>query len=603
MAKRVRIPKTAIIIKTGADLRIGCSSTIDMEKYRIQRVRTHTPYDTSMCGIFALLNASKVGIPVDLIDEQFHQGQGRGPEASSLTHPYPQTTFGFHRLAINGLNPESNQPLEIDNVVLICNGEIYNYKHLYDCMGMTEGGKTQSDCEVILHMYLRYGIEYTLQVLDGVFAFVLLDCRALEARLFCARDPFGVRPLYLLAGPGDTWGLASELKMLTGIQHFTKESGCVAHFPPGSYHEWTYAEQALSFWHRKTPTPIRYHTLGFVRQGFQEVEWYECMGDIYPELARRFRDAVYKRCCTTERPIACLLSGGLDSSLVAAIVSEYHTEHGLKPVETYSIGLAGSTDLAYARQVADKLGTLHHEVIVTEQDFIDAVPHVIRAIESYDTTTVRASLGNWLIGKYIRENSEAKVIFNGDGSDELAGGYLYMAFAPDALEFDRECRRLLGDIHAFDVLRSDKCISSHGLEPRTPFLDRGFVQYYLSLSTFHRFPGQGIIEKEVLRQAFTYDDLLPDEVVWRRKEAFSDGVTGTTRSLFQILQDHAATLDLGSPLTAVRGGGGPVATTAEQRWYRSLFDAYYPDAGNVVPYFWMPKYVDAQDASARTWIV
>ncbi|NBV84201.1 asparagine synthase (glutamine-hydrolyzing), partial [bacterium] len=461
-----------------------------------------------MCGIFALLNAAKNEIPMDLIAQQFQQGQSRGPEASTLSQPYPNATFGFHRLAINGLNPESNQPLEIDNVMLICNGEIYNYKHLYECMGMTNGGKTQSDCEVILHLYLRYGIEYTLQALDGVFAFVLLDFRDLEARLFCARDPFGVRPLYLLAGPGDMWGLASELKMLTEIQHAKSEQptiGCVAHFPPGSYHEWTYAEQALSFWRLKTPTPIRYHTLGFVRQGFQEVvEGFKC--NVHAELAQRFRDAVYKRCCTTERPIACLLSGGLDSSLVAAIVSEYHKKHGLQPVETYSIGLKGSTDLTYAKQVAEKLGTQHHEVIVTEQDFIDAVPHVIRAIESYDTTTVRASLGNWFIGKYIREHSDAKVIFNGDGSDELAGGYLYMAFAPDALEFDRECRRLLDQIHAFDVLRSDKCISSHGLEPRTPFLDRGFVQYYLSLSPDNRFSGQGTMEKELIRRAFASDN-------------------------------------------------------------------------------------------------
>jgi asparagine synthase (glutamine-hydrolysing) len=235
---------------------------------------------------------------------------------------------------------------------------------------------------------------------------------------------------------------------------------------------------------------------------------------------------------------------------------------------------------------------------VTEQDFIDAVPHVIRAIESYDTTTVRASLGNWLIGKYIRANSEAKVIFNGDGSDELAGGYLYMAWAPDALEFDRECRRLRGDIDAFDVLRSAKCISSHGLEPRTPFLDRGWVQYYLSIPPRVRFnPDE--MEKQLLRRAFSKTELLPHDVLWRRKEAFSDGVTGTNRSLFQILRDHAGTLALTVPV----GNEGVKPTTSEQRWYRHLFDTYYPDASNVVPYFWMPKYVEATDASARTWIV
>jgi asparagine synthase (glutamine-hydrolysing) len=584
-----------------------------------------------MCGIFALLNGLKAGIPKPVVATAFEKGQGRGPEHSSLTTPYPETVFGFHRLAINGLNAGSNQPLEVDNVLLICNGEIYNYRALYESMGMRDGGRTQSDCEVILHLYLRFGIEYTLQVLDGVFAFVLLDRRALEAKLFCARDPFGVRPLYVLerltssSDHGDhsgssssnssssMWGLASELKMLTDIQHHPAQvpqqcspdnDGCVAHFPPGSYASWTFPEQAVATW-RQMGTPVRYHTLGFVQQIEDGKKPDMDNNNMVCEIARRFRDAVWKRCSTTERPIACLLSGGLDSSLVAALVSEYQTTHGLPPVETFSIGLDGSTDLAYARKVAHHLGTTHHEIVVTEQDFVDAVPHVIRDIESYDTTTVRASLGNWMVGKYIREHSEAKVIFNGDGSDELAGGYLYMAFAPHALEFDRECRRLLGDIHAFDVLRSDKCISSHGLEPRTPFLDRGWVTFYLSLPPSVRYRPEAM-EKIWIRNAF--DGRLPEEVLWRRKEAFSDGVTATTRSLFQILQEHAAALESTTestppPPPPPLSDGSAMPTTAEQRWYRRLFDAYYPDAANVVPYFWMPKYVDAQDASARTWIV
>lgn len=587
-----------------------------------------------MCGIFALLNGQNAGIPKPVVSAAFEKGQGRGPEHSSLTTPYPDTVLGFHRLAINGLNAGSNQPLEVDNVLLICNGEIYNYRALYASIGMRDGGRTQSDCEVILHLYLRFGIEYTLQVLDGVFAFVLLDRRALEAKLFCARDPFGVRPLYVLqrstttssSDQGSTmWGLASELKMLTDIQHHPPPAdsnimGCVAHFPPGSYATWTFPEQAVAKWRQVGPPVVRYHTLGFVQQDLlhnnsktsqQQIVIGVVKSDmdsIHREIARRFRDAVWKRCSTTERPIACLLSGGLDSSLVAALVMEYQKTHGLPPVETYSIGLDGSTDLAYARKVAQYLGTTHHEIVVTEQDFVDAVPHVIRDIESYDTTTVRASLGNWLVGKYIRAHSEAKVIFNGDGSDELAGGYLYTAFAPNALEFDRECRRLLGDIHAFDVLRSDKCISSHGLEPRTPFLDRGWVAFYLSLPPSVRFQPEAM-EKIRIRNAFdsvATDTVrcLPEEVLWRRKEAFSDGVTATTRSLFQILQEHAAALEstTESPPPPSEGGWC-LPTTAEQRWYRRLFDSYYPDAAHVVPYFWMPKYVDAQDASARTWIV
>ena len=585
-----------------------------------------------MCGIFLLLNTSKsVARPLrepekSLINDSFMAGQGRGPEQSSLTTPYPETVFGFHRLAINGLNAAANQPLEVDNVLLICNGEIYNYRALYEMMPDVVP-KTESDCEVILHLYIKFGMEYTLQLLDGVFALALLDRRTMCARMYVARDPFGVRPLYWLHSSEASWALASELKQLIGFHTGGSDSSssCVSHFPPGSCASWTYPEQAVAKWLLDCPVPVKYHTLGFVVQdcvslGNQHDFVQDCvpcdpldfvqedcvsLGNqhdfVQAEIARRFRDAVYKRCCTTERPIACLLSGGLDSSLVAALVSEYHTTHGMPPVETYSIGLAGSTDLEYARKVAEHLGTHHHEVVVTEQDFIDAVPHVIRAIESYDTTTVRASLGNWLIGKYIRANSEAKVIFNGDGSDELAGGYLYMALAPNALEFDRECRRLLGDIYAFDVLRSDKCISSHGLEPRTPFLDRGWVQYYLSIPPSVRFnPDE--MEKQLLRRAFSSPELLPRDVLWRRKEAFSDGVTGITRSLFQILQDYAATLNLSEKFSDDEDERVQ-SRTAEQRWYRQLFDSYYPDASNVVPYFWMPKYVEATDASARTWIV
>jgi asparagine synthase (glutamine-hydrolysing) len=204
--------------------------------------------------------------------------------------------------------------------------------------------------------------------------------------------------------------------------------------------------------------------------------------NLYPRISCYLNAAVNKRCLTTERPIACLLSGGLDSSLIAALVNNFYTSHNLpNKLETYSIGLQDSEDLKYARIVAVYLGTNHTEIIVTEKEMFEAIPEVIRAIESYDTTSVRASIGNYLLGKYISTHSEAKVIFNGDGSDELLGGYLYMNKCPDDIEFDRETRRLLKDIHSFDVLRSDKCISSHGLEPRTPFLDKTFVNFILIL--------------------------------------------------------------------------------------------------------------------------
>jgi asparagine synthase (glutamine-hydrolysing) len=254
--------------------------------------------------------------------------------------------------------------------------------------------------------------------------------------------------------------------------------------------------------------------------------------------------------------------------------------------------------------VAEYLGTKHTEVVLTESEFCEAIPEVIAAIESYDTTTVRASIGNYLLGKYIAANSEAKVIFNGDGSDELLGGYLYMSMAPDAVEFDRECRRLLTDIHAFDVLRSDKCISSHGLEPRTPFLDREWTQYVLSINPAIR-RGSGEPEKYLLRRAFDKVALLPAEVLWRRKEAFSDGVSGHERSLYQILQEYCAAkypegFSRKSRVFITTKPQINLPDTEEQHLYREVFESCYPGLGEVVPYFWMPKYVAAKDASART---
>ena len=299
----------------------------------------------------------------------------------------------------------------------------------------------------------------------------------------------------------------------------------------------------------------------------------------------------------------------------------------MPPVETYSIGLEGSEDLKYAKLVSAHLGTKHTEIVLTESDFLEAIPEVVAAVESYDTTTVRASIGNYLLGKYIAAHSSAKVIFNGDGADELMGGYLYMKACPDAVEFDRETRRLLREIHAFDVLRSDKSISSHGLEPRTPYLDRDLTQYYLSIPPAIRFSCVDI-EKRLIREAFSpdFDDadtvmacgrpFLPDRILWRNKEAFSDGVSKQSRSLYEIIQEYTDSLEGGmyrvdsfskvvnrrrnlTQSTSSLSYTKNPPTTSEQLYYRKLFEKRYPGA-NILEHFWMPKYVEATDASART---
>lgn len=573
-----------------------------------------------MCGIFAILNAelqsSRNIRDVQFLEKQFQLGKGRGPEHSVFQKAELHCFLGFHRLAINGLNEEANQPLIHNDITLICNGEIYNFVELYQTMEIEP--KTGSDCEIILHLYERYGIEQTLQMLDGVFAFILIDSRITDensssSKMYVARDPYGVRPLYTLTGTDNKedesplFAFASEAKMLSGILQEFRETNNntvqIQHFEPGTFAEYELPQRAIASWaYLRTRT---YHSTGFNSNMLLTPRSLDEFPAVLQNIQCYLMAAVFKRCCATERPIACLLSGGLDSSLVTALVSEYHNVYNLPPVETYSIGLAGSEDLKYAKMVAEHLGTNHTEIILTEADFIAAVPEVIRSIESYDTTTVRASIGNWLLGKYISENSQAKVIFNGDGSDELVGGYLYMHQAPDAIEFDKECRRLLKDIHQFDVLRSDKSISSHGLEPRTPFLDRSWVQYYLSVLLELRYhPVQEQMEKWLIREAFSFEHfknsvgmpLLSPDILWRRKEAFSDGVTGQSRSLYQILGDHAESM--GSPNTTNYQHNRP--ETAEQEWYRAIFEEAYPGMANLVPYFWMPKYVEAKDASART---
>jgi len=610
-----------------------------------------------MCGIFSLLNNAEQ-VPMAFLEEQFKKGRSRGPEFSILSPVMSKVMFGFHRLAINGLNDISNQPIIIDDIGIICNGEIYNYKELYKTMNVTP--KTDSDCEVIIHMYRKYGIDQTLNMLDGVFSFILIDyrlCNA-ESKIYIARDPYGVRPLYILrpcyisTSSSDTdptrYAFASELKMLTNISRYLNNENKkkfdsdtyrkanrgyylkhynVFQFKPGTYMSFSLSNKVCSYWEPNL-YDVQYHRLGFTpTAGPSDKTNTANMYKIYNNISRLLKNAVEKRCCTTERPIACLLSGGLDSSLITALVNDYHIKNGLPAIETYSIGLEGSVDLEHARIVADYLGTKHTEIIITEQDFLDAIPKVIYDIESFDTTTVRASLGNWLLGKYISENSDAKVIFNGDGSDELAGGYLYMNCAPDDIEFDKESRRLLEEIHFFDVLRSDKSISSHGLEPRTPFLDRAWTQYYMSIPVETRnHKNSENMEKYLIRNAFSKEyysnsngnALLPDKVLWRRKEAFSDGVSKQSRSLYEIIQEHALLKFVAENLPdypfieqsenmyehitklTFSANAHLVPKTAEQFLYRKIFETHYPEMAHVIPYFWMPKFVNATDASART---
>lgn len=517
-----------------------------------------------MCGIYAHLS---------LIPESGSSGnaiQNRGPDNTTTESVSKYLQFTFHRLKINDLSDDGNQPIHYEDVTLICNGEIYNSDELKN--EVDSSFNSSSDCEVLPQIYKKYGFEEMCRKIDGVFALVLYD-RTTDT-LWIGRDPYGVRPMFF--GRNELCiTISSEMKAINLSYEITQ-------FPPGRYMQ-------INCNNLQYTNPIVYHNL--IDHQYNEPH-YSAANVIKNSLEK----SVIKR-LMSDRPIGCLLSGGLDSSIVCSIVSKEFKKRGKGLLNTFSIGFEGSTDLKYAKKVAEYIGSVHHEILLTQQDFLDAIPEVIYTIESYDTTTVRASVGNYLVSKYIKENTDITVVFNGDGADEVAGGYLYLQNAPNNIEFHNECLRLLDEISYFDVLRSDRSLSSKwGLESRTPYLDKSFVSDYISMPIKHR---NTPVEKHLLRYAFK-DSYLPDEVLWRTKEAFSDGVSGSENSWHKVIQKFIDSKISDSEYLSNRAQfPHNMPLLKESYYYRMIFEECYPMKSHVIPHFWMPKWTDSNDPSAR----
>jgi asparagine synthase (glutamine-hydrolysing) len=607
-----------------------------------------------MCGIFTLLNNSITFTPA-YVDEQFQKGKKRGPEYSKLSQVGIKIMMGIHHLSTEGFNLESAQPIIDGDIVLICDGNIFNSRHLFNFTNMEP--KTNSDCEIIIHLYKKYGIEHTLHLLDGHFAFILLDnsVHSENFKMYVARDPYGVRPLYIMnATPNNSndekhqiIGFASEVKVLYDFyknlstipvekkkrktpleeEKVIPKYG-IKQFPPGTYSSYYLSSKIFSCW-TVDVDEYRYHSTAFNSIMYHlSPQYYDT--EVIMSLQCYTVQSVEKLCCSTERQMACLLSGGLESSIIAGLVNEYHVRHKLPQLETYSIGLEGCDDLKYAKKVAEHLNTKHTEIVLKEEDFLKAIPEVIQAIETYDVATVRASIPHYLLGKYISENSKAKIIFGGDGANELFGGYLYMYLAYESMEFDKEVRRLFKDCHNFNLLRAERCLGSHGLDIRLPFLDREFVQYYLSIPPQIRFHTRNEkCEKFFLRLAFskryfkncTGGELLPEEVIWRTTEEFADGISGKDKLFCEVLQDYANFVFVKDNRISISSNPYDenmytsimnedpmmkllsdhlLPKNTEQYLYRKEFEKHYSGLGNLVPYYWMPKYANRiTDPSAR----
>lgn len=493
----------------------------------------------------------------------------RGPD-HTIVYSHSEFKMAFHRLAIHDLSQEGNQPFvehltSEEEFVYMCNGEIYNYREIVKRHGFSM--TTGSDCEVIGKLFALYrDIRAVVAELDGEYAIagVVLKQKKLDT-IVVARDPFGVRPLYW-ATSGHGFVFSS---LLAGIEVPGAE-----HVPPGD--TWMVQKNDTQF--------NSYFSREWIPPTIADTD------KLYAQTTSALISAVHKR-LSSERSIGFLLSGGLDSSLVVAIAVQMI---GKENVRTFSIGMPGGTDLEYARKAAAYLGTQHTEVLFTAEEGIAAIPDVVRACETYDITTIRASVGQYLLAKYIAEHTDIKVILNGDGADEAEMGYLYFYNAPNEEEAHQESINLLRNIHQFDGLRVDRCLGAHGLEARVPFLDPEFVNAMLSVPASLRIPTKERMEKQFLRDAFfrLMPDLLPKEIMYRKKEAFSDGVSKTTESWFQILQ-RSIQCDLVNYLHIQ-------PLTAEAGYYRKLFDQMFPGQHEVVPYYWMPNWSKTTDPSART---
>lgn len=518
-----------------------------------------------MCGIFGYISndniteslKKRLEIEADMI-------QHRGPDDRQI-YSEKNVLLAFYRLAINDLSANGNQPLRLpdSNLVLICNGEIYNWKKLQKEYNYKLS--SSSDCEIILHLYKEHGFEKTINMLDGVFSCILCDWEKENPTVFVARDPIGVRPLFMGFTDEDVM-FCSEMKSLHGLANTIKQ------FPPGT------------IWNNQDNQFIKYYDPEIIYK-YNFFENYE-QNEIESYIKLLFIDAVDKR-LMSERPIGCLLSGGLDSSLVAALLAKK-----IKNLRTFSIGLKGATDLAYAKKVADFIGAEHTEIIVSEEEMFQAIEPTIRQIESYDTTTVRASTPMYLLSKYIKENTDITVIYSGEGSDEASGSYLYFRNAPDKESFHNETVRLMSDLSYFDVLRCDRTTAGHSLEVRVPFLDKRFLKYYMTLDPNFKIPSsyQGC-EKYTLRKAFSYDKLLPDDILWRTKEAFSDGVSSTEKSWYTIINEKVESLYSTEEIEVLRKRYDlPEHTLSETVYFRHIFEKHYHGRASIIPYYWLPKW-------------
>lgn len=504
---------------------------------------------------------------MDEFRKGFDRTISRGPDDSRIIEA-GKGVLGFHRLSIMGLTDSGMQPFSHKESYVVCNGEIYGFEKLRDELikkGYTF--KSDSDCETLLPLYYEYGTDM-FAMLDAEYALIIYDGRTDE--FIAARDPIGIRPLYYGYDAKNNIVFASEAKNLVGLV------GEIKPFPPGHYY--------------KNGEFILYNDIAKT-----DIFCYDNIDTICKNIHDKLIAGVEKR-LVADAKVGFLLSGGLDSSLVCAIAAAKSD----KPIRTFAIGMSeDAIDLKYAKQVADFIGSEHTEVIITKEDVLKNLEAVIELLGTYDITTIRASMGMYLVCKYIHENTDIRVLLTGEISDELFG-YKYTDFAPSAEAFQKEAEKRIRELHMYDVLRADRCISVNSLEARVPFGDLDFVKYVMAIDPEMKLNkyGKG---KYLLRKAFEDDNLLPEGILWREKAAFSDAVG---HSMVDDLKEYAQSyyseeemIEKAEKYTHSK------PFTKESLLYREIFEKYYPGQSQMIVDFWMPNKewegCNVNDPSAR----
>ncbi len=516
-----------------------------------------------MCSIIGYCSP-EVDLPA--FQAGFDRTISRGPDDTRVIDT-GAGLLGFHRLAIMGLHPEGMQPFGLDGSYVVCNGEIYGFEAIKrQLQDKGYSFRSDSDCEILLPLYQEYGVDM-FRMLDAEFALILFDGETKE--YLAARDPIGIRPLYYGYDKAGAIVFASEPKNLVGL------CGTILPFPPGHYY--------------KGGEFICYRDIAAVDK--------VCTDDLETvcgHIREKLTAGIQKR-LVADAKVGFLLSGGLDSSLVCAVAQKCSD----RPIRTFAIGMSGDAiDLKYAKEVADYIGSDHTEVIISQKDVLANLETVIALLGTFDITTIRASMGMYLVCRAIHETTDIRVLLTGEISDELFG-YKYTDFAPSAAEFQKEAVKRVRELHMYDVLRADRCISVNSLEARVPFGDLDFVQYVMAIDP-ERKRNKYNKGKYLLRHAFE-GDYLPHDILYREKAAFSDAVG---HSMVDYLKEYAAGYYTDAEFEAKRANYTHAQPfTKESLLYREIFEQYYPGQAGMIAGFWMPNRdwegCNVDDPSAR----